>query len=89
MVVSIAGTATAQSFRCGVQLVNLGDTEGDVRNKCGDPVAQVRNTFKRRRIITTHDQWIYNLGPTEFLRILTFDAIADRLIEIRLGEYGR
>ena len=43
---------------------------------------------RRRRWVTTRDIWIYDLGATEFVRILTFDADTDRLIEIRLGDYG-
>ena len=34
----------------------------------------------------TIEEWTYNLGPTQFIRILTFEN--SRLIRIDTGEYG-
>jgi hypothetical protein len=77
------------SFRCGVRLVNVGDSEETVLDKCGRPTKSIRKTAKWRTIITTVDQWTYDLGPNQFTRILTFDATADRLTTIVLGGYGK
>jgi Protein of unknown function (DUF2845) len=81
------GTARAHDFRCGVHLVKLADTEAEVRDKCGEPTTQIRKQGRGRWGMIVHDLWIYNLGPTQFLRILSFEA--DRLINISLGDYGR
>jgi hypothetical protein len=34
-------------------------------------------------------EWIYDLGPTQFVRVLSFDATTDRLLGIFApGDYG-
>lgn len=37
-------------------------------------------------LYVTVQQWIYNLGPNQFIRILTFEN--NRLIRIDSGDYG-
>jgi hypothetical protein len=51
----------------------------------------LRKTFKDRRgrFSVIWDQWLYDAGPTAFVRILTFDIATDRLIHIEVGDYGR
>jgi hypothetical protein len=34
----------------------------------------------------TIEEWIYNFGPTQFMRILRFEN--NKLIEIETGDYG-
>lgn len=79
------------SLRCGVRLVNVGDSEEAVVDKCGRPTESksITTTAKWRRVTTTIDQWTYDLGPNQFTRILIFDSTADRLITIVLGDYGK
>jgi hypothetical protein len=87
----------ADGVRCGENLVGLGDTEAQVLDRCGEPTTRARKTFDGRRShraghgrpALTWDQWVYDAGPTAFVRILTFDAAAGRLIHVELGDYGR
>lgn len=85
----------ADGVRCAENLVELGETEAQVREKCGEPTTRQRKTFKARQgrrggiVTTTWDEWIYDLGPTAFVRILTFDVATTRLIHVELGDYGR
>ncbi len=89
LLLPLSGTPAAPDFRCGMHLINIGATEAEVRGKCGEPTSQFRKTARGRRgVVTTRDEWTYNLGPTQFVRILVFDAMADRLVDIALGGYG-
>jgi hypothetical protein len=85
-IVAIPPAARADSFRCGVHLVDLGDSEESVVDRCGRPSKTVRTTPRKRG--TIFDVWTYDLGPTQFVRILRFDATTDRLLDIVLGDYG-
>ena len=79
---------------CSEQYVSIGDSKTDVLAKCGEPT--LKNThvdeFKERLDDTTRtvsvtvEEWSYNLGPTRFVRILTFRN--SRLTNIRTGNYG-
>lgn len=51
---------SAASMRCGTDIVNVGDPEVVVLQKCGPP------TYKQA------DQWIYDRGPGSFLKIVVF-----------------
>lgn len=54
------GPAAAASMRCGEDIVNVGDPEFVVLQKCGPP------TYKQG------DQWIYDRGAGNFLKIVVF-----------------
>lgn len=85
-----AAAAREDSLRCGVNLVHLGDSEEAVLDKCGRPAASVRKTSRWRRRTATFDEWTYDLGPTQFVRVLSFDAASNRLLSIVvLDDYGR
>jgi hypothetical protein len=86
---ALPAAALDDSFRCGVHLVNVGDSEEAVVEKCGRPTKSIRKTARWQDFTTTVDQWTYDLGPTQFARILTFDVTANRLMTIVLGGYGR
>ncbi|NIO40866.1 MAG: DUF2845 domain-containing protein [Burkholderiales bacterium] len=47
-------------MRCGTRLVEIGDTEYQVLQKCGPP------TYKQG------NQWIYDRGPGRFMNIVVF-----------------
>jgi len=55
-----ARPASAASMRCGEDIVNVGDPEFVVLQKCGPP------TYKQG------DQWIYDRGAGSFLKIVVF-----------------
>ena len=57
---SYTAPVTAASMWCGNDIVNIGDPEVVVLQKCGPP------TYKNG------DQWIYDRGPGNFLKIIVF-----------------
>ena len=79
---------------CGEQLVSVGDSKTDVLAKCGEPtlkdshVEEIRERLgdTERKVFVTVEEWTYNLGPTRFVRILTFRN--STLTDIRTGGYG-
>lgn len=71
-------SAQAQ-MRCGTELITTGDLKSRVYNACGEP-------FRMDDDVFGVDKWIYNFGPNEFLKVITFDN--DRVEEITEGEYG-
>jgi len=72
-----------------VHLVNVGDSEEVVLDKCGRPTSSIRRTAQWQWFTMTVDQWTYDLGPNQFARILTFDVTTNRLITILIGDYGK
>src|SRR5262245_29056195 len=73
-----------ESLRCGTRLVELGDTLAEVRGKCGEPASRKQRKFRRRgMVVATVDEWVYDLGATSFVRILTFQS--GRLTSIKAG----
>jgi hypothetical protein len=59
-VLSYTAPVAAVSMWCGNDIVNIGDPEVVVLQKCGPP------TYKNG------DQWIYDRGPGNFLKIIVF-----------------
>jgi hypothetical protein len=53
--------AQETAMRCGNDLVDIGDSVYEVLTKCGEPTFIVAN------------MWIYDPGPTQFTRQVTFD----------------
>ncbi len=80
---SILMTGRALGFYCGSRIVSVGDTKAEVRAKCGEPTSKEERPVG---IFATVEEWTYNLGPTEFVRILRFEG--GRLAEIETGRYG-
>ncbi len=56
------------SLRCGVHLVQLGETQMQVLHQCGQP--DVRDSY----FVESGglDRWTYNLGPKDFIYVFTF-----------------
>lgn len=74
---AVTESAMAQ-MRCGQNLIVVGDLAARVLEVCGEPHA-IQYEFGG-------DLWIYNFGPTEFLKILTIrDGEVRR---IQTGDYG-
>lgn len=85
---SWAGTAGADSFRCGTRLVTDGDSMDKVEALCGPPASIRRKEilarpirwFRGRPYYTSWEPvpipveyWTYNLGPTKLMRRLKFE----------------
>ncbi|MDY7563358.1 DUF2845 domain-containing protein [Pseudomonas sp. 10B1] len=65
IVAGVMGQAQADSLRCGSQLINSGDHEFEVQQKCGEPAARNLIGYLRspnRREEVKIDEWIY--GPS-------------------------
>jgi hypothetical protein len=64
-------------IQCPGGVISVGDTRFEVTEKCGKPTSVEDNG----RI------WIYDYGPTEFVRYITF--VQDRVERIQIGTYGK
>ncbi len=80
---------------CSEQVVSRGDLTTDVIAKCGEPSWKDvhQEEFKERldtglvrTVVVTVEEWTYNLGPSRFVRVLTFRN--GKLVDIRTGNYG-
>lgn len=80
--------------RCDFESFPLGTIPGEVAARCGEPDAKDQRyeaitqsiAGGRRQVSVTVDEWTFNLGPTQFLRILTFRN--GELVGVRTGEKG-
>jgi len=59
----------ASSIMCDEGVVNIGDRDVDVQDKCGEPNSQNIN------------EWIYNFGPSESYTVLFKDGKVVRILE--------
>jgi hypothetical protein len=85
----------AGSWRCGARIVGPGQTTADVYERCGEPTERgVSTEFVTVRVArdvavtrpVTFERWIYDRGPNQFVRFLTFRD--DVLVAIDEGSYG-
>ncbi len=84
----------ADSFSCEGGIVSTGDRSSDVLAKCGPPdfrdshqeeVVQRLGDTKQKVYINV-EEWTYNLGPNQFIRIIVLKN--GRIDEIKTGSYG-
>jgi hypothetical protein len=82
-----------KSFRCGTDLVQLGDNKASATLKCGKPIATDSfckpppgQATKARGVAgcETVDEWTYNPGYGQFYTTLRFES--GRLVSIRYGD---
>ena len=68
---STAGLAAeeASTMMCDEGVVNLGDTDADVQEKCGKPNSQ------------SMDKWIYDFGPSEYFTVIFKEGKVVRILE--------
>jgi hypothetical protein len=87
--------AHADSFSCKGGIISTGDRKADVMAKCGEPdfrdshqeeVTQRLDTTAHQRVYITVEEWTYNLGPSQFMRIVVLQN--GTVTEIRTGNYG-
>ncbi len=90
----------AYAFRCGRELVQVGDHKIDVLEKCGDPEStdervavrgsRLRHPYGALEIDQYEEivieEWVYNFGPRKFKQFLLFEN--DELKKIRNLSYG-
>jgi hypothetical protein len=89
--VFVASARGDDALRCGEWLVSTGASAQDVAKKCGAPsqasrrIDRYRTRYGSRQVAV--EVWIYDRGPNEFIRTLTFeDGILKR---IESGDYGK
>jgi len=80
---------------CDDRIISVGDTKTDILIKCGKPFyksshqEEVKERFddaSSRKLTVPVEEWTYNFGPQQFLRIITFrNGI---VVDIRMGGYG-
>lgn len=87
--------AFAESLSCSNGIVSVGDAVIDLVMKCGQPdwkeahQEELTNMFApgvKQRTYVTVEQWTYNFGPQQLLRIVTTRNGA--VSEVRTGQYG-
>ena len=59
----------ASTMMCDEGVVNIGATDADVREKCGEPNSQ------------SMDKWIYDFGPSEFFTVIFKEGKVARILE--------
>ena len=88
-------SADARSWRCGSRLVGTGQTIDEVYALCGAPADRTFETeYVTVRIScdvsvtrpVAVERWLYNRGPRQFLRYLTFRD--GTLVDVDEGDYG-
>ncbi len=85
----------AATLSCGGGIISAGDSRVDVLTKCGEPDAKESHDEElterlddgtRRKLLMTVEEWTYNFGPTQFMRIVTLKN--GKVAFIRTGNYG-
>ena len=79
------------SMRCGEWLVRVGASEGEVAHKCGSPTEAYTDTEyvtgdDGSTVAYVVDLWLYNRGPYDFVRTLSFRGGA--LVHVHVGDRG-
>jgi hypothetical protein len=80
---------------CGDRVLSVGDSKTDILIKCGEPYykSSHQEEFKERfddsssrKVIVNVEEWTYNFGPQQFMRVITFRN--GTVVDIRTGVYG-
>ena len=82
LILLMAAQTLARGFRCGTELVSVGDSTWEVLHKCGEP--DLKELIKSNGVNV--EKWTYNCGSLRFIRILTFSGGALRAV--KSGDYG-
>lgn len=87
--------AYAASMRCNGKIVSTGDSRFTVLTRCGEPsgrvdweeeISEFISPFEKVSRFITVEEWVYNFGPTRFIRVLSFrDGV---LTDIQTRDYG-
>ena len=81
---------------CGGRVLSVGDTKVDILIKCGEPFHKSSHQEElkehlddsgSRTVIVTVEEWTYNFGPQQFMRVITFRN--GTVMNIRTAGYGR
>lgn len=85
----------AATLDCSGGIISVGDSRVDLLSKCGDPDAKESHDEElidrfddgsRHKLFITVEEWTYNFGPTQFMRIVTLKN--GKVSFVRTGNYG-
>lgn len=85
----------ADSLSCSGGIISTDDRSIDVLAKCGPPdfkdshqeeVIQRLDGNTKQKVFVTVEEWTYNFGPSQFMRIVVLRN--GRVSEIQVGDYG-
>jgi hypothetical protein len=83
LVILLGVTSAAYGFRCGTQIVSVGDNKLQVLQKCGEPT--YKELIKTDGFIV--EKGYYDCGSQKFIQTLTFSG--GFLQTIEAGDYGQ
>ena len=66
---AVLAAEEASRMMCDEGVVNIGDTDANVQEKCGEPNSQ------------SMDKWIYNFGPSESFTVIFKEGKVVRILE--------
>jgi hypothetical protein len=85
----------ADALDCTGGIISVGDSRFDLVKKCGEPDfkdSHDEEFFEHygrgvgRKVIITVEEWTYNFGPSQFMRIVILKN--GKVADIREGSYG-
>jgi hypothetical protein len=85
----------ADALSCSGGIISTDDRSIDVLAKCGPPdfkqshleeVIQRLDRDTKQKVFITVEEWTYNFGPSQFIRIVVLKN--GRVSEIQVGDYG-
>ena len=65
---AVLAAEEASTMMCDEGVVNIGDTDANVQEKCGEPNSQ------------SMDKWIYNFGPSEYFTVIFKEGKVVRIL---------
>jgi len=71
---TVFGAQEASTIMCDNGVVNIGDMDVDVQDKCGQPNSQTMN------------EWVYNFGPSQPVYTVIFNE--GQVVKILEDEWG-
>jgi hypothetical protein len=74
------------SLGCSDGIVNMGDTESEVIEKCGEPTRKERSSPSDHFTLPEPNIWVYDFGSSSFVYYLTFTR--GKVERIQTGGYG-
>jgi len=91
----VSASQNVFAFRCDGQLVSVGQSKLTVLKHCGEPdwidrwveeTIDFPDTPIEHRLVRVNERWLYNPGPSQFLRFVTFRD--GRVVSIETGGRG-
>ena len=79
---AIADRSSAQTIRCGTEIVSVGDPTIELLQKCGEP--DLKELIKTNGFII--EKWTYNCGSAGFMKILTLKG--GKVHRVEVADYG-